>query len=128
MQLKSPNFFFFFLGRVLFVYWLCWVFLAAQGLSLAVASRGYSLVAVYQRLIVVASLLVKHGLISCGLVAPRHVGSSQIRDGIESPALTGRFSTAGAPVKSRGRVLAKEGQRILITTVYSKDYYSGCMY
>ena len=36
--------------------------MVAQGLSLVVASRGYSLVAVYQLLIVVASLLVKRGL------------------------------------------------------------------
>ena len=27
----------------IFIFWLCWVFAAAHGLSLAVASRGYSL-------------------------------------------------------------------------------------
>jgi hypothetical protein len=41
-----------FVVRRHFVYfWLCWVFFAACGLSLAVASRGYSLVAVGRLLI-----------------------------------------------------------------------------
>ena len=49
---------------LLIIYLLFWhcVFIAAHGLSPVVASRGYSLVVVYQLLIVVASLLVKHGL------------------------------------------------------------------
>ena len=47
----------------LFVYfWLHWVFMAACGLSLVVASRGYSLVAVCRLLIAVASLVAEHGL------------------------------------------------------------------
>ena len=45
----------------LFIYWLCWVFVAAHGLSLVVASRGYS-VAVRGLLIAVASLVADHGL------------------------------------------------------------------
>ena len=46
----------------LFVYfWLCWVFLAACGLSLVVASGGYS-VAVRGLLIAVVSLVAEHGL------------------------------------------------------------------
>ena len=46
----------------LFIYfWLRWVFVAVYGLSLVVASRGYS-VAVCRLLIVVASLVVEHGL------------------------------------------------------------------
>ena len=37
---------------ILFIYfWLCWVFVAACGLSLVVASRGYSLVVVSRLLI-----------------------------------------------------------------------------
>jgi len=40
----------------LFIYfWLCWVFVAAPGLSLVVVSRGYSLVEMHRLLIVVAS-------------------------------------------------------------------------
>ena len=39
---------------------LCWVFLAARGLSLVVASRDYSLVGVLRLLITVASLVAKH--------------------------------------------------------------------
>ena len=42
--------------------WLCRVFIAACGLSLVVASRGYSLVVVCRHLIVVASLIVEHGI------------------------------------------------------------------
>ena len=41
---------------------LHWVFVAACGLSLAVASRGYSLVAVRDPLIAVASLVAEHRL------------------------------------------------------------------
>ena len=39
--------------------WLCWVFVAARGLSLVVASRGYSLVAVRGLLLAVASLVAE---------------------------------------------------------------------
>ena len=53
---------FFFLFKIyLFIYfWLCWVFVAAHGLSLVAASGGF--VAVHGLLIVVASLVVEHGL------------------------------------------------------------------
>ena len=54
----SPNFFF---KIYLFIYWLRWVFVAVRGLSLVVASGGYS-VAVRGLLIAVASLIVEHGL------------------------------------------------------------------
>ena len=47
----------------LFIYfWLCWVFVAAPGLSLVVVSRGYSLDLVCGLLIVVASLVAALGL------------------------------------------------------------------
>ena len=47
----------------LFIYFsLCWVFVAACGLSLVVVSGGYSLAAVYRLLIKVASFVVEHGL------------------------------------------------------------------
>ena len=56
-------FFFFLFYFDLFIYlWLCWVFVAACGLSLVAASRGYSFVAVRGLLIAVASLIVEHGL------------------------------------------------------------------
>ena len=46
----------------LFIYLrLHWVFVAAYGLSLAVASRSYSLVEVHRLLIVVASIAMDHG-------------------------------------------------------------------
>ena len=41
---------------------LCWVFVAALGLYLIEASRSYSLAAEYELLIVVASLILEHGL------------------------------------------------------------------
>ena len=44
------------------MFWLCWVFVAAQGLSLITVSGGYSLVGVLRLLIEVASLAVEHGL------------------------------------------------------------------
>ena len=47
----------------MFIYfWLRWVFVAVQGLSLVGARRGYSLVAGCGLLIAVASLVVEHGL------------------------------------------------------------------
>ena len=49
------NFFF-------FNFWLHWVSVASRELSLVVASRGYSQVAVHGLLIVVASLAVEHRL------------------------------------------------------------------
>ena len=42
-------------------FWLCWIIVAACGLSLVAASGGYSLVAMHRLLIAVASL-VEHRL------------------------------------------------------------------
>jgi len=42
--------------------WLRWVFVPSHGLSLVMASRGYSLIAVCRLLIAVASLVAEHGL------------------------------------------------------------------
>ena len=60
----SVFFFFLILSFSFFLsyFWLCWVFVAAYGLSLVVASGGYSFVAVHGLPIVVASLVAKHGL------------------------------------------------------------------
>ena len=46
----------------LFIFWLHWVFVAACGLSLVVASGGYSLVAVHGLIMAVASLVAEHRL------------------------------------------------------------------
>ena len=43
-------------------FWLHWVFVAAQELSLVAVNGGYSLVAVRGLLIAVASLVAEHGL------------------------------------------------------------------
>ena len=52
----------FVLFTVLFMYfWLCWVFVAAHGLSLVMGSRGSSLVLVCRLLTVVASLVLEQG-------------------------------------------------------------------
>ena len=50
------------LFHYLFIYWLCWVFVAAHGLSLFVESRGYSLAAVLRLLNAVVSLAAEHRL------------------------------------------------------------------
>ena len=45
------------------LFWLCWVFVAAQALPLVAMSRGgNSLVAVLRHLIAVASLVAERGL------------------------------------------------------------------
>ena len=55
--------FFFNIFIYLFIYfWLHWVFVAARGLSLVAASRGYSSLQLCELLITVASLAVEHGL------------------------------------------------------------------
>ena len=84
----SCFFFFFFLINLFF--WLHWVFVAARAFS-SCGERGLLFIAVRRLLIAVASLVagtalgsraLEHRLSSCGgtgLVAPRHVGSSQTR-------------------------------------------------
>ena len=70
-------------------FWLCWVF-AAHRLSLTAMSRSCSLV-------VVPGLLLLQSTGSrawlTGLVAPRHVGSSQTRDGTCVPNIGRRLWT-----------------------------------
>ena len=64
---------------------------------------GYSPVAACGLLIAVASLVVEHGLSSCGVWAElpsRHAGSSWTRDQTHAPALVNRFLTIGPPGKS----------------------------
>ena len=73
MGLPSVLFFFFNLINV-FLFWLHWVFIAARGLSLVVASRGYSLVEVHGLLIAVASLTAKHRLQARKFQSFQHAG------------------------------------------------------
>ena len=99
MFLLSSNYlwlyFYFFLIFKKFIYfWLCWVFVAVRGLSLVVASGGYSLsryagFSLWWLLLLQSTGSRRTGFSSCGtraqqlwlagLVAPRHVGSSQTR-------------------------------------------------
>ena len=60
--LKKVNVYFFKIGYWLFLFWLCWVFITARGLSLVVASGGCSLAAVRGLLTVATSLVAEHGL------------------------------------------------------------------
>ena len=94
---------FFFLKFILFIYfWLRWVFVAARGLSLVAASGGYSSLRCtgfsLQWLLLLRSTGSKcAGFRSCGmraqqlwlmgLVAPRHVGSSQTRARTHVPCI-----------------------------------------
>ena len=84
--------------NLLFIYFMFgWVFIAARGLVLVVESRGHSLVAEHALFIVVASLDTEHVLKACGLqylryiglVVPRDVQSSRIRDWNRVPTLAG---------------------------------------
>ena len=59
---SKPHPFFFF--KELFIYfWLHWVCVAACGLCLVDASRGYSLVAMHRLLVAMASFIVEHKLL-----------------------------------------------------------------
>ena len=74
-SLRSLYFFFFFFNEknYLFIYfWLHWAFVAAQGLSPAAASRVYSLVVVWELLVVVSSLVAEHRLSNTGLAVVGH--------------------------------------------------------
>ena len=73
--------FLFFLNKFiyLFKFWLCWVFVAARGLSLVVASGGYSSLWCTGFSSQWLLLLQSTGSRCVGLVAPRHVGSSLTR-------------------------------------------------
>ena len=51
-----------FLFLIEFIYWLCWVFVAACGFSLVVGSWGYSLVAIHGLLIAMVSPVSEHSL------------------------------------------------------------------
>ena len=63
--------FFSFLKDLFNLFWRCWFSIAALGLSLAMASRGYSLAVVCRLLTAVASLIEGHGVL--GAWAPAAV-------------------------------------------------------
>ena len=66
----------------LFIFWLCWVFIA--GLSLVSANGGYSLVVVHGLLVAAVSLVAEHRLSSCGAWAELLHGMWDLpRPGIE---------------------------------------------
>ena len=61
----AGGFFFFFykfIYFIIYIFWLSWVFVAARGLFSGCGERGILFVAVRGLLIVVASLVVEHGL------------------------------------------------------------------
>ena len=116
-----------FLKKNFIYFWLCWVFVAACGLSLVVASGGYSCCCAQashcggfsccgaRALGTRASVVVAHGLSSCGSRAlERRLSScgawAQLLRGMwdlpgpglepVSPALAGRFLTTVPPGKS----------------------------
>ena len=105
--------YFYYLFIYLFIYflnfWLCWVFVSVQGLSLVAASGGHSSsrCAVRGPLTIAASLVAEHKLqmrrlSSCGSRAQLLLGMWDLpRPGLEpaSPALAGRFSTTAPPGK-----------------------------
>ena len=91
----------------LFIYfWLHWVFVAVRRLSLVAASGGYSSLrcagfSLWQLLLLRSTSSRHAGCSSCGtrdqqlwrtgLVAPRHVGSSRIRDQTRVPCIGRRI-------------------------------------
>ena len=70
---------------ILFVFWLCWLIVAAHGNSLVVAIRGDSLVAVHRLLLAVASLVSEHGSRASRLQWLWHVGSVVAAHGLSCP-------------------------------------------
>ena len=62
MALKNKTLVFFKKYFLKIYFWPHWVFVSMSGLFLVAASGGYSVVVVHELLIVVASLVVAHGL------------------------------------------------------------------
>ena len=82
----------------LVIFWLRWVFVAARGLSLVVASGGYSLLRCtgfsWRWLLLLWSMGSRRAgsvVVGTGLVAPRHVGSSRTRDRTRVPCIGRRI-------------------------------------
>ena len=92
--------FLFFLNLLLFIYlfWLCWVFISVRGLSPVAASGGHSSsrcagLPLSQPLLLRSKApdAQAQQLWLTGLVAPRHVGSSQTRARTRVPCI-GRWT------------------------------------
>ena len=95
--------------KIYFIYtyfWLCWIFVAARGLSLVAASEGYSSLqcvgfSLPWLLLLRSTSSRRAGFSSCGtqaqmlwhtgLVAPQRVGSSQTRDRTHVPCIGRRI-------------------------------------
>ena len=76
-------------------FWLLWVFIAAQGLSLVVVSRGYSLVA-------------GHGFLLLRLPDSRAWASIVVAHGLSYPEARGIFPDQGSnpcPIQGIGRYI-----------------------
>ena len=75
--------------------------LAAHGLSLAVASGGYSLAVVGRLLIAVASLNEEHGLLACGLsscgLQAQELGLIAVVQGFSDPMVCGCLDQGSNP-------------------------------
>ena len=113
---------FFFFNFYLFIcVWLCWVFIAVEGLFPVVMSRGHSLVAVLGLLTAGASCVAEHrlsarGFYTCGTQAYLPWGTWNLpRQGTEpvSPVLSGKFLTTGPPKGSPYLLLIKRGVTIV---------------
>ena len=115
MLYNFPGFFFFsnFIYLFIYYFWLCWVFVSVQGLSLVAASGGYSSsqcagFSLWRPLLLrstgsrhAGSVVVTHGS-SCDSRVQLLCGMWDLpRPGLEpvSPALAGRFSTTAPPGK-----------------------------
>ena len=93
LRKNFPSFFFFLTYMYMYLFWLCWVSIAAWGF-LQLQPAGYSLVGMHP-LIVVASLVVEHRLLGVraqelghtGLVVPWQVASSWTRDRTHVPGI-----------------------------------------
>ena len=102
----------------MYLFWLCWVFIAVHGLCLVAASRHYTPIALHRLLTVVASLIEvrtpKQGFSSCETWAQLPQGLwDPPGPGIEpgSPALAGRFPITGP----QGRCYCQEFYLALLT-------------
>ena len=113
---------FFFFKFYLFIYvWLCWVSVAMEGLFLVAVSRGHSLVAVLGLLTAGASFAAEHrlsarGLLQLwhtGLLALRHVESSQTRDWTRVPCVVRQISNNWTTKGSLYLLLIRRGAMIV---------------
>ena len=131
------HFFFYIYKFYLFIYWLCWVFIAARRLSLVVASGGYPslrCVGLSLRWLLLlrstgsrrvgfsscGSRTLERSLSSCGSRAQLLHGMWDLpRPGLEpvSPAFAGRFLTTAPPGKPWTSFFKSSGTKVLVLDV-----------